>query len=606
MPLRNDLRNLAIVAHVDHGKTTLVDALFRQGGMFRDNQVVAERLMDSLDQERERGITILAKTTSVTYGAVTLQIVDTPGHSDFGGEVERSLRMVDGILLLVDAAEGPLPQTRFVLRKALELHLPVVVAINKIDRSDARCEEVVDEVYDLFIELGAQDHQIEFPILYTNAREGTATTDLNVPGTDLRPLVAAVVSTVPAPNDRSAEPFSLQVNQITYDDYVGRLVIGAVLSGTLQSNQIVHVEGVGRSYDARITGVFRFYGVMRKNLDKAVSGDIVALAGIDQVAIGDVISLPESPVSLPTIDVDEPTVAIAFCVNDGPLAGRSGGVYLTSRHLRERLMREGYANVSIRVEAGEGPDQFRVLGRGELQLAVIIETLRREGFELCVRNPEVITRQREGKREEPLERLVVDIPIQHLGALSELLGSRRAQLLDQRHEGERLRLEYRIPTRGLFGLRGQLMTATRGTALATSLFEKWTEWTGPILRRVNGAIIADRTGVATPYAIFHLQSRGVLFIGAGTQVYEGMIIGENARRTDLNVNICKEKKLTNIRAAGKDENVILTPPRIMTLEKSLEWIKDDEMVEVTPQAIRLRKRVLAANRRPVRPNEDNA
>ena len=599
MQLRTNLRTVAIIAHVDHGKTTLVDALFKQGGIYRENQQVVDRAMDSNDQERERGITILAKSTSVKFGEHTIQIVDTPGHADFGGEVERTLRMVDGVLLLVDAAEGPLPQTRFVLRKAFDLGLPAIVVINKIDRQDARPEAVLDEVYSLFIDLGASDKQIEFPVVYAIAREGRASRDLANLGPDLKPLVAAILETVPAPEDKSAEPFSMQVNSLGYDEYVGRLVVGRVATGTVKPNQTVRVAGVNESYTARVTGLFRFQGVQRIPLSDAQSGDIIALAGLDKVTIGDTITAPESTLVMERITVDEPTVAMVFQVNDGPLAGRSGGKFVTSRHIRERLTREAYANVSIRVEPGETPEQFRVLGRGELQLAVLIEGMRRELYELCVRNPQVVTRDGPAGKEEPTERLVVDVPVEHVGAATSLIGQRRAQLLDQRQEGSRVRLEYIIPTRGLFGLRNMMMTASRGTALMHSVFEGWIPWTGPIQKRVNGALVADRAGETTIYALFNLQPRGVMFVKEQVEAYEGMVIGEHARENDLNVNVSREKKLTNVRASGKDENMVLAPPRDMTLERSLEWIRDDEMVEVTPNAIRIRKRVLAANRRPV-------
>jgi GTP-binding protein len=600
MKRREDLRNIAIIAHVDHGKTTLVDALFRQGGLYRDNQVVTERAMDSNDQERERGITILAKCTSVKFGEVTLQIVDTPGHADFGGEVERTLRMVDGVLLLVDAAEGCLPQTRFVLRKSLELGLPVVVAINKIDRQDARPQVVLNEVYDLFIDLGAHEDQLDFPVLYTNGRAGTATTEIETPGTDLAPLVKAIVATVPSPEDLSDEPFIIQVNQLSYDDYVGRLVVGRVMAGRVKPNQMVKVKTQSREYDARVTGVYTFQGVRRLTLTDARCGDIVALSGFDDVAIGNVIREPlQTPTVVPPpITVDEPTVTMVFQVNDGPLSGKSGGQYVTSRHLRERLYRESYANPSIRVQDGDAPDQFRVFGRGELQLAVLIEGMRREAFELCVRNPEVVTRQGEGGLQEPVERLVIDVPLEHMGAVTELLGPRRATMVDHKSEGSRLRLEYVVPTRGLFGLRSPMLTTTRGTAIMHSVFEGWMPYTGPIPKRTLGALVADRLGTSTPYAINNLQSRGYFFVSPGTQVYEGMVVGEHARDNDLDVNICKEKKLTNVRNTGHDDAPVIITPRPMPLERCLEWIKDDEMVEVTPQAIRLRKRVLAQNRRP--------
>lgn len=599
MTKRQDIRSVAIIAHVDHGKTTLVDALFKQGGMFRAGQAVTERMMDSNDQERERGITILAKSTSVRFGDITLQLVDTPGHADFGGEVERTLRMVDGVLLLVDAAEGPLPQTRFVLRKALALGLPCIVAINKIDRQDARPQGVLDEVYDLFIDLGANETQIEFPVLYTNGREGTASLSLETKGSDLRPLVDAIINTVPAPEDTAEQPFLMQVNSLGYDDYVGRLMVGRIAQGRIKPNQMIRImKADGKSADARITGMFYFQGVQRLPLEQARAGDIVALAGIEDATIGDTLCDPSAPKSLDRIKVDEPTVAMVFQVNDGPLAGRSGGKYVTSRHLKDRLSKEAYANVSIRLEPGDTPEQFRVLGRGELQLAVVIENLRRELYELCVRTPEVITREGEHGREEPTERLVVDVPAEHMGAVTQILGSRKGQMLDQKTEGSRVRFEYLIPTRGLFGIRSQMLTSTRGTAILHSNFEKWTPWSGPINKRSAGALVSDRAGQTTPYALNNLQPRGVLFVEDGIQVYEGMIVGEHNRDNDLNVNCCREKKLTNMRASGKDDAVSLAPARQLSLEQCLEWIRDDEMVEVTPDAIRLRKRVLASNRRP--------
>lgn len=598
MSVREDLRNIAIIAHVDHGKTTLVDALFKQGGLFRENQQVEERIMDSNDQERERGITILAKATSVQFGETTLQIVDTPGHADFGGEVERTLRMVDGVLLLVDAAEGPLPQTRFVMRKALSLGLPMILAINKIDRQDARAPEVLNEVYDLLIELDVEEEQLNFPVFYTNAREGTASPDLKVPGVDLRPLVDAIIAAVPAPPDETALPFCMQVNSLGYDDYVGRLVIGRVVSGSVAMNQMVRILGKERNLTARVTGVFSFQGIKRLPRDSARCGDIIALSGISDVEIGDTICQPDSPRRLDPIQVDEPTVAMVFQVNDGPLAGRSGGQYVTSRQLRERLVREAYANVSIRVQDGESPEQMRVLGRGELQLSVLLETLRREGYELCVRNPQVVTRDGEHGKEEPVEHLVIDVPMEYVGAATQLVGNRKAQILDQRQEGSRMRLEYMIPTRGLFGLRSHMLTSTRGTAIMHHVFEKWMPWGGPIPRRPSGALVADRSGEATAYSLNKLQPRGVLFIEPGVEVYEGMVVGEHNRSNDLNVNAVRPKKFTNIRAAGKDEAIILSPPRRLSLEQALEWIRDDEVVEVTPHAIRLRKLVLAANKRP--------
>jgi GTP-binding protein len=596
-PKRSALRNLAIIAHVDHGKTTLVDALFRQSGLYRDNQVVQERALDSEAQERERGITIMAKCTSVRFGEHRLQIVDTPGHADFGGEVERALRMVDGVLLLVDAAEGPLPQTRFVLRKALERGLPSVVAINKIDRSDARPAQVLDAIYDLYIDLGADEAQLDFPVLYLVAREGRASRDPDAPGHDLRPLVQALVDTLPAPVDRSDEPLCLQVNQLAYDPYVGRLVVGRLLAGRLRPSQAVAVVGrAAEPHPARVSGIFTFQGLQRITREQARCGDIVALAGIERVEVGDSLCDPDTPRRLERIAVDEPTVSMTFQINDGPMAGRSGQ-YLTSRQLRERLYLEDYANVSIRVEDGDSPDQFRVLGRGDLQLAVLIENLRREGYELCVGCPQVVTRRGAAGVEEPVELLVADVPPEHLGRVSEALGKRHAELLDQRQDGSRVRLEYRVPTRGLFGLRSQLLTATRGTIVQHSLFDGWIRWTGPMAQRPSGALVADRPGQTTPYALFHLQPRGRLFVRPGTEVYRGMIIGEHSRDIDLDVNAVRPKKLTNLRAAGKDENTVVSPPQAMPLERCLEWIRDDELVEVTPDAIRLRKRALTAKHR---------
>ena len=592
------LRTVAIVAHVDHGKTTLVDALFQQSGMYRDNQKVVERAMDSMDQERERGITILAKCTSVEYGDFQLQLVDTPGHADFGGEVERTLRMVDGILLLVDAAEGPMPQTRFVLRKAMDLGLAVVLVINKIDRSDRRVEEVINECYDLFIDLGANDDQINFPIIYTNGREGTATLDIDVPGENLQPLVNAITEHLPPTKRHLDKGFCMQVNQLGYDEYVGRLVIGRVLSGSLKVNQNVHLEGSNLSYNTRATGIFGFHGTERMPKTEALGGDIIALSGLQECFIGDTVSLPENVQTLPGIQVDEPTVSMVFQVNDGPFAGRSGGKYLTSRHLKDRLAKEALGNVSIQVQQGETPDQFRVMGRGELQLAVLIESLRRELFEFCVRKPEVVTRDVEGEKQEPRERLVIDVPLEFTGVVNELIGPRKGQLDDQKLEGDRMRIEFLIPTRGLFGLRNQLLTSTRGTAIMHSNFTGWISWTGAIPQRLVGALVADRSGKTTSYALYNLQPRGTLFTNVGIEVYEGMIIGEHSRNNCLNVNSVREKQLTNHRASGKDDATVVSTPKAMPLERCIEWIRDDEMVEVTPERIRIRKRVLKANQRP--------
>ena len=598
MSTETHLRTVAIVAHVDHGKTTLVDALFQQSGMYRDNQTVVERAMDSMDQERERGITILAKCTSVEYDPFQLQLVDTPGHADFGGEVERTLRMVDGVLLLVDAAEGPMPQTRFVLRKAMDLKLPAVLVINKIDRSDRRIDEVINECYDLFIDLGADDNQINFPIIYTNGRAGTATTDLDVEGTDLRPLVDAIIEHLPPTQRHLDKGFCMQVNQLGYDDYVGRLVIGRILSGSVKVNQTIHLESENSNYNARATGIFGFHGTERHPKDVAQGGDIIALAGLQECFIGDTVSTPEDIQQLPPIHVDEPTVSMVFQVNDGPFAGRSGGKYLTSRHLRERLQKEALGNVSIRIKDGDTPDQFRVMGRGELQLAVLIESLRRELYEFCVRKPEVVIREIDGEKQEPRERLVVDVPLEFTGVVNELIGPRKGILEDQKLEGERMRIEFLIPTRGLFGLRNQMLTSTKGTAIMHSNFEDWIPVIGTIPQRLVGSLVADRPGKTTAYALFNLQPRGTLFTNVGIDVYEGMVIGEHARNNCLNVNGVREKQLTNHRASGKDDATVVTTPRPMPLERCIEWIRDDEMVEITPEMIRIRKRILQANKRP--------
>ena len=594
----SDLRTVAIIAHVDHGKTTLVDALFQQSGIYRDNQAVVERAMDSMDQERERGITIMAKCTSVQYDDTQIQIVDTPGHADFGGEVERTLRMVDGVVLLVDAAEGPMPQTRFVLRKAMELKLPMVIAVNKIDRADARALEVVEECYSLLIDLGGDEEDLECPILFTNGRAGTASNDLDVPGTDIRPLVDAIISGIPAANRRVEQPFTMQVNQLGYDDYVGRLAVGRLYSGEIKINTPVKVvDASGSERNARIANIFGFKGTQRFPLDSAQGGDIVAIAGVGELNIGDTISLPEVTETFEPIEVDEPTVSMVFQVNDGPMAGRSGGKFVTSRHLKDRLEREAYSNPSIRIEPGESPDQFRVMARGELQLSVVIEGMRRELYEFCVRTPEVVTREGEEGKEEPLERLGIDVPTEFMGIVTEHIGPRRGVMLDQRLEGDRMRLEYTIPTRGIFGLRNLLLTTTRGTAIVHHVFEGWLPWCGDLPQRANGALVADRPGPTTNYALFNLQPRGELFIGSGIDTYEGMVVGEHSRDNDLNVNVVREKKLTNVRAAGKDDATTLAPPRQMPLERCLEWIRDDEMVEVTPEAIRIRKRVLGASQR---------
>ncbi len=585
LPRRADVRNIAIIAHVDHGKTTLVDAMLRQTGVFRANEQVAERVMDSFALERERGITILAKNTTVTWEGVRINIVDTPGHSDFGGEVERTLAMVDGVLLLVDASEGPLPQTRFVLGKALEAGLPPVVCLNKIDRADARPAAVLDEIYGLFIDLGAREAQLDFPVVYTNARAGTATLDLARAGTDLRPLFAAVVRGLPGPLHEPDAPLRFQANNLGYDDYVGRLAIGRIVSGELvAAGQYTLCRLDGSQAPCKLTRVYGWQGLKRIELERACAGDIVAIAGIEDIHIGETVADRERPAALPPIRIDEPTIAMVFAVNTSPWAGRSGS-QVTSRKLRERLWQESRRNVSLRVEETGATDAFRVLGRGELQLAILIETMRREGFELQASKPAPVVRERGHVLEEPMELLLVDVPDEYVGIVTQLLGVRRAVMARMEHVGGgRVRIEYGVPSRGLIGFR--------------SLFNGYEPWHGPIPARTNGAMVADREGVATPYALFHLQERGVLFVPAGTPVYEGMVVGEYSRDADLDVNVCREKKLSNMRAAGHDEAVRLVPHRAMGLEDGLEWIDEDELVEVTPEAIRLRKRELRQALRP--------
>ena len=604
---RDDIRNVGIIAHVDHGKTTLVDAMLHQSGIFRANEQVMERVMDSLDLERERGITILAKNTSIHYGKVKINIVDTPGHSDFGGEVERTLAMVDGVMLLVDASEGPLPQTRFVLKKALEAGLPPIVCINKIDRPDARVAEVLDEIYDLFIDLDATEGQLDFPVVYTNARSGVATLDLNKPSKDLLPLFDLIVEALPGPLVDPEIPTQFQANNFDYSDYVGRLAIGRLKNGTLTAGPFILCRSDGSQQPVKITQLYGWQGLKRVELEQASAGDIVAVAGIEDIEIGDTITDRESPRPLPALRVDEPTIAMIFSANNSPWAGREGE-YVTSRKLRERLLYEQRKNVSLRVEETDSPDAFRVTGRGEFQLAIVIETMRREGYELQVSKPTVVTREVDGKLHEPVELLVIDVPEDYIGVTSQLLAVRRGKMTKMTHAGSgRVRLEFAVPSRGLIGFRSRFLTDTRGTGIMNALFDGWAPWHGPIQARSNGAMVADREGAATPYAIFHLQERGVLFIAPGTRVYEGMAVGEYSRDNDLNVNVCREKKLTNIRAAGRDENILITPHRQMGLEEGIEWIGEDELVEVTPEAIRLRKKILKQVERPRRRGEqDNA
>jgi GTP-binding protein len=604
---RKDIRNIAIIAHVDHGKTTLVDAMLRQAGTFRDNEQVRDRVMDSMDLERERGITIMAKNTAVRYRDVKINIVDTPGHADFGGEVERVLKMVDGVMLLVDAAEGCLPQTRFVLRKALEARLPAIAVVNKIDRSDARPAEVVDEIYELFLDLDATDDQIEFPILFAVSREGTAKRKLEDESTNLQPLFEQIVESIPPPRELRSDSLQLLVANLDYNDYVGRLAIGRIFSGEIKiGDQIAVVNPDHSIQKTRVSQLYVFEGLKREPVASAGCGEIVALAGIENINIGDTITSVENPQPLPSIAVDEPTIAMIFGVNNSPFAGREGK-YVTSRQLKERLDKEILGNVAIRVEETDSPDQFKVSGRGELQLAILIEMMRREGYELQVSKPEAITRKVEGRTLEPIEAVVVDCPDEFIGVVTEALGLRKGQMTKMVNHGTgRVRLEFEAPSRGLIGFRNEFLTETKGTGLLNTMFLRWGDWLGTMRGRATGSLVADRIGETTTYALFNLQERGTLFVRPGTRVYEGMIMGENARAVDLDVNAIKEKKLTNMRAASADEAMRLVPPKELSLEQALEFISDDELVEVTPQTIRLRKRVLASNMRPKRKESDDS
>ncbi|HZV79224.1 MAG TPA: translational GTPase TypA [Candidatus Binatus sp.] len=600
MRTRPDVRNIAIVAHVDHGKTTLVDAMLRQAGVFRDPSLAGELVMDSNPIERERGITILAKNTGIAWGDVKVNIVDTPGHADFGGEVERVLQMVNGVLLLVDAAEGPLPQTRFVLRKALEQDLPVVAVINKIDRKDARPAEVLDEVLALFIDIGCADHQLDFPVLYTNARAGTATADLAVTGTDLRPLMDAIIEHIPEPPGDDQGPFQMLVSNIDHNEYVGRIAVGRIFRGVVRPGEmVVRIRGDQRSTH-RVTKIFEFYGLQRRELAEACAGDIIALSGVEEINIAETLADAEHPEAVDAVLVDEPTVSVDFSVNTSPFAGREGK-YLTSRHLKDRLERELESNVALRVEPTASPDTFHVSGRGELHLSVLIETMRREGYELAVSKPQVIVIERDGQRMEPVEYVVVDVAEQYAGSVIESLGRRRAQMLNMLAYGSQQRLEYTMPTRALFGLRNELLTLTRGTAVINHTYYDHQPLSGEIPGRGVGVLISGETGTATAYALDNLQARGAFFIAPQAEVYEGMIVGRGKTDDDITVNVCKAKKLTNMRAAGSDDAPNLATPEPMPLERALEFIDDDELVEVTPKSIRLRKRVLTEDgRRKVR------
>ncbi len=601
------IRNIAIIAHVDHGKTTLVDAMLHQSGIFRENQEVVRRVMDSNELERERGITILAKNTAITYHDVKINIVDTPGHSDFGGEVERALRMVDGVLVLVDASEGPLPQTRYVLQKALAAKLQPIMVLNKIDRPDARPAEVLDEIYDLFIDLDATEDQLDFPVLYTNAKTGVAHRKIGDDSTNLQPLFEQIVASIPPPAGDPEAVLQIQVTNLDYSDFLGRLAIARVFQGTLKRGTEVAISKLDRTIQpTKITKLFTFRGLERDEAEQVSAGDIVAIAGVEGIQIGESITDLATPAPLEPLLIDEPTLAMVFTINTSPFAGREGQ-FVTSRDLRARLEKELLTNVSLRVEDTGATDAFRVLGRGELQLAILIETMRREGYELMVGKPEIVVREENGRRIEPLERLVIDCPENFIGIVMESLGSRRGEMKKMvNHHSGRVRMEFSIPSRGLIGLRGQLLTDTRGTALIHSLLEGWTDYAGDMAMRPTGALVCDRPGVSVAYAIWGIQERGEMFIGPGIEVYEGMIAGENAREDDMNVNITKEKKQTNMRSSSADEAIRLVPPRDMTLEKAIEFIADDEYVEVTPKSIRLRKKVLDAKKRPKRWQEIRA
>jgi GTP-binding protein len=596
--LREDLRNVAIVAHVDHGKTTLVDAMLWQSGIFRANETVNERVMDSIDLERERGITIMAKNTAVTYRDTRIHIVDTPGHADFGGEVERTLKLVDGVLLLVDASEGPLPQTRFVLGKALAAKLPPIVVINKIDRPDARVAEVLNEIYDLFIDLDADESLLDFPVLYANARRGICRRSPEGPDETLEPLFEEIVRTVPPPSFDPEMPLQVLVTSLDYDDYVGRLALGRVINGRLRRGQEALACRPGEPGDLlKISTLYGFDGLRRLEIQEAGPGELIAVAGFEEFNIGDTLCDPADPRPLPPLMVGEPTLSMLFSINTSPMAGREG-VHVTSRKLEERLRKEALSNVAIRVEATDATDAFKVSGRGELQLAILVEMIRREGHELAVGRPEVVTRTIDGVLHEPMEILVVDCPEDFVGVVTQKVGTRRGRMTHMVNHGSgRVRMEFRLPSRGLIGFRTEFLTDTRGTGIMNQLFDGWQPWQGEITERLTGVLVADRSGRSTAFAIENLQPRGALFVGPGEEVYEGMVVGENSRPNDLDVNICKEKKLTNMRAASADDTVRLVPPRLLNLEQAIEFIRGDELVEVTPKAIRLRKKILQANRR---------
>ncbi len=596
-----NIRNVAIIAHVDHGKTTLVDALLHQSGVFRKNQEVQERVLDSNELERERGITILAKNTAVSYEGVKINIVDTPGHADFGGEVERALSMVDGVLLLVDASEGPLLQTRYVLGKALQLKLPLLLVVNKIDRQDARIQEVVNEIFDLFIDLDASEDQLGYPIFYTNARSGSARSAPDGEDFDLRPLFEGIVRYLPAPPGVEEGPLQLMVSNLDYSEYLGRLAIGRIGQGAVRvGDDVVVARADGALAPTRVTKLFTFDGLSRVPTEEARVGDIVCMAGVEGIAIGDTVTDPERPSPVPRLRIDEPTISMVFSVNASPFAGREGP-FVTSRKIMERLTKELLTNVSLQVKETDSADGFKVFGRGELQLAILVETMRREGYELALSNPEVITKEIDGRKKEPFEILLVDVAEPFQGVVVEKLGIRKGQMTHMVNNGSgRVRLEFRVPSRGLIGIRSELLADTRGTAVLNTLFDGYDDWQGSVPTRLSGTLVADRPGRATAYALHNLEDRGELFIGPATDVYEGMVVGENARPADLDVNITREKKLTNMRSSTSEIAVRLTPHRVLNLEQAIEFIRDDELVETTPTSIRLRKKILKANQRPKR------
>jgi len=595
---RNDIRNIAIIAHVDHGKTTLVDGMLKQSGVFRENEVVVERVMDSNDLERERGITILAKNTSVSYKGTKINIVDTPGHADFGGEVERVLTMVDGALLLVDAFEGPMPQTKFVLRKALNMGLKIIVVINKIDRPDARALEVIDEVLDLFIELGADENQIDFPVVFTSARRGMATLDLNEEGTNLVPLFESILQHIPCPQGDPDDGLQILATSLGYDPYIGRLVVGKINRGTVTTGQqVAIVKRDGSILKGKIASLMNFEGLERKEIAKATVGEIVALAGLDDVTIGDTITSLDKPEPLEGVAIDEPTLSMYFMVNNSPFAGQDGE-YVTSRKIKERLMKELNTNVSLVVEETDSPDAFKVSGRGELHLSILIENMRREGYELQVSRPEVILKKQGNVTLEPVETLIVDIPQEYMGPVMENLGARKAELVNMTNlSPEQLRLEFTIPSRSLIGFRSEFMTQTRGQGIMNHVFKGYQPYKGEVKTRYNGSLIASESGEATTYGMHTVEDRGTLFITPGTKIYEGMIVGECNREVDVEVNVCKRKHLTNMRSSTSEEAIRLKDPKILTLEEAIEFINDDELVEVTPKNIRLRKKLLTKEQR---------